>query len=218
MFMKKLLNKIEKKPLLISIGLVLFQTTLFFLSKLLISNPHVVGNYIDTKIPFISYFIIPYYSWYILILAMPYYYYKVDKDTLVKYIISYMVCATVATIIFLVYPSTVIRPEDIPNSNIFNIMTNFIYFTDNPAINCFPSLHCAISMLFILTISKQKDTKLKYKLLIIFISILIMASTLFTKQHVFIDLVSGDILMILIYVTFSNNKLLVNKVKKLLKL
>ena len=216
--MKNLLKKIEKKPLLISVGLVLFQTILFFFIILIVNNPHVVGNYIDTKIPFINVFIIPYCIWYVMIFAIPYYYYKVDKNTLVKYIISYMTCALIATIIFFVYPTTVVRAEIPVDKNIFNMITRLIYFTDTPAINCFPSLHCAISMLFILTITYQKDTKVKYRLLVIIISILIMMSTLFVKQHVFIDLVSGDILMIFVYITFSNNKILISKVKKLLKI
>ncbi len=214
MFMKKL----ELKPLLISIGLVVFQSIFYFGLRFIQGEPHIVGNYIDTQIPFINYFIIPYYIWFILIFAIPYYYYKVDKDSLVNYIISYTACIIIANIIFAVYPSTVIRPEGIPNSNIINFMVNVIYFIDNPPLNCFPSMHCAVSMLFILTISRQKDTKLIYRLIIIFISMLIMASTLFTKQHVFIDFVAGDIIMILCYTTFANNKYLGRKVKKLLKI
>lgn len=216
--MMKFIKKIEKKPLLISIGLVAFQSILFFLLRPIQGTPHLIGNFIDDKIPFIKYFIIPYYIWFILIFAVPYYLYKKDKDLLSKYIISYVVCAIVATIIFTVYPSIVTRPDYLPNNNLINIMVNIIYFIDNPPINCFPSMHCAVSMLFILTISTYKNTPLKYRLLITFISILIMASTLYTKQHVFIDMVSGNIIMILIYVTFSNNKKLINKVKKLLKL
>ena len=216
--MKKFFKKIEIEPVMISLGLVLFQSILFFLLRFIIKSPHVLGNTIDTKIPFNSYFIIPYYIWYVMILALPYYYYKRDKDLLAKYAVSYIVCAIISTIIFIVYPSTVIRPENIPNNNIFNILTNIVYWVDTPAINCFPSLHCAISMLFILTITNSKGTILRNKIIVIVISILIMASTLYTKQHVFIDLISGDLLMIFVYSIFSQNKFLLNKVKKLLKI
>lgn len=216
--MKKLFKKIELKPLLIAIGLVLFQSILFFALRPIQGQAHLIGNFIDDKIPFTKCFIIPYYIWFLLIFAIPYYLYKKDKDLLSKYIISYVVCAIVATIIFTVYPSTVARPDYLPNNNILNIMVNIIYWVDNPPINCFPSMHCAISMLFILTISNSKQTKLHNKIIIILISILIMASTLYTKQHVFIDLVSGDIIMLLIYTTFSQNKKLINYVKKLLRL
>lgn len=216
--MKKLVKKIEIKPLLISIGLVGFQTILFFLLRPLQGNPNIIGNFIDDKIPFIKYFIIPYYIWYVLILSMPYYYFKKDKNLLSKYLISYVICALVATIIFTVYPTTVVRPNYLPNNSPINILVNLIFWIDNPPLNCFPSMHCAISMLFILSIFDSKQAKLKTKIIITIISILIMISTLFIKQHVFIDLVSGDILMLLIYITFSKNKKLINYTKKLLKL
>ena len=216
--MKKLIKKIEVKPLLIGIGLVLFQSILFFALRPIQGTPHLIGDFIDAKIPFVKYFIIPYYIWFIMIFAMPYYYYKKDKNLLSKYIISYVVCALVATVIFTVYPSIVARPDYLPNNSLINLMVNLIYWIDNPPINCFPSMHCAVSMLFILTINNSKETKLSTKLLIIFVSLLIMASTLYTKQHVFKDLISGDIFMTFIYTTFSKNIKLNNYIKKLLKL
>ena len=216
--MKKFIKKIELKPLLITIGLIIFQSILFFCLKLIQGEPHLIGNFIDEKIPFIKYFIIPYYIWFVMLVGIPYYLYKKDKDTLAKYIISYVVSIIVASIIFTVYPSIVQRPDYLPNNNIINIMVNFIYWIDSPAINCFPSMHCAISMLFILTIRNAKDTKLYLKVSIIIMSLLIMVATLLVKQHVFIDLISGDIIMLLIYTTFSQNKKLINYVKKVLKL
>ena len=215
--MKKLFNKIELKPLLVSIGLVIYQTVFFFATRIFQNNPHVVGNIIDTKIPFIKYFIVPYYIWFFMIFFIPYYLYIKDKDKLIQYIITYAICVIVANIIFVAYPSTVIRPE-IKITDLFSFLTWFIYFIDNPALNCFPSMHCAISMLFILTINSSKKTTNKCKIIVTIISILIMISTLYTKQHVFIDLVSGDIIMTLIYVTMSNNKKLSNYVKKLLRI
>lgn len=216
--MKKLLKKLELKPLLISVGLVLFQAILFFCSKLIQGTPNIIGNFIDDKIPFIKYFIIPYYIWFVLIFAIPYYFYKKDKQLLSKYLLSYIGAAIVSTIIFTIYPSMVIRPDYLPNNSLINIMVNVVYFVDTPAINCFPSMHCAISMLFILTILQCKQTKTYNKIIIIVISLFIMASTLYTKQHVFIDLVSGDLIMLFIYTTFSQNEKLLNCVKKLLKL
>lgn len=215
--MKKLFNKIELKPLLVSIGLVIYQTVFFFATRIFQNNPHVVGNIIDTKIPFIKYFIVPYYIWFFMIFFIPYYLYIKDKDKLIQYIITYAICVIVANIIFVAYPSTVIRPE-IKITDLFSFLTWFIYFIDNPALNCFPSMHCAISMLFILTINSSKKTTNKCKIIVTIISILIMISTLYTKQHVFVDLVSGDIIMALIYVTMSNNKKLSNYVKKLLRI
>ena len=74
--MKKLLNKIEIKPLVTTIILILIQTFMFFVSKLFEGQPHIIGNFIDEAIPFNVWFIIPYFIWYFLIFAVPYYIYK----------------------------------------------------------------------------------------------------------------------------------------------
>ncbi len=215
--MRELINKIDKKPVIITILMIIFQTFTFFIAKLFQSSPHVIGNIIDTKIPFVSYFIVPYYMWFFMVLLIPCYYYKRDKKLFLQYVLCYLMAVIISSLIFLFYPSIVVRP-DIKITNIFTFLTYIIYFIDTPAINCFPSMHCAISMLFILTITSSKHTNLRNKIIVIISSILIMISTLYTKQHVFVDLVCGDIMMCFIYITFKDNKLLLNKLKKLLKM
>ena len=215
--MKKLLEKIEIKPLITTVVLILIQTIMYFISKLFQGDPHLIGNFIDEAIPFNSWFILFYYLWYLLIFLVPYYLYLKDKNKFCKYIINYFFISLIANIVFLIYPSIVVRPE-FETTGILTFLTNFIYWIDTPAINCFPSLHCAISMLFILTICTSKKANLKFKIFIFISSILIMFSTLFTKQHVFVDLVSGDILAFIVYLIFRNNKKIVNKLHELLKL
>ena len=84
--MKKLIKKLELKPLLISVGLVIFQSIFFFTAKLLQGEPHLIGSAFDHNTPYISFFILIYCSWYLLLFIVPYYFYKKDKDTLYKYI------------------------------------------------------------------------------------------------------------------------------------
>ena len=56
------------------------------------------------------------------------------------------------------------------------------------------------------------------KIFTLIISILIMIATLFIKQHVFIDLISGDALAIVSYIIVSKFKKINKKVKELLAL
>ena len=97
-------------------------------------------------------------------------------------------------------------------------MTRIVFWVDTPAQNCFPSLHCAVSMLFILYMFECKKCPLYLKILTLIISILIMIATLCTKQHVFIDLLSGDILAIVSYIMVNNLKKTKKKVKELLSI
>ncbi len=211
------MKKIELKPIIVTILLIAFQSICFLLSKLIQGSPNLIGNKIDTLIPFNIWFIIPYCIWYILIFVVPYLIYKKNKDSFVKYIYSYIFVTIIANIIFIVFPTTVLRP-DVEATNILTFMAKAVFTIDTPICNCFPSLHCAVSMLFITFVFENKNFSNISKALITFISILIMIATLFVKQHVFVDLISGDLLALLCYYGISYNYKKNNKVKKLLKL
>lgn len=211
------MKKIEYKPLILTVVLIAFQSLCYFVSKLLGGNPHLIGGVIDSKIPFNTWFIIPYCIWYLLIFLIPYYLYKKDKNIFTKYFVSYALTTFIANIIFIVYPTYVDRPI-VTGTSILELITRLVFWVDTPAQNCFPSLHCAVSMLFILYMFERKKCPRYLKVCTLLISILIMIATLYTKQHVFIDLVSGDILAIISYIIVNNLKKTNKKVKELLAL
>ncbi len=209
--MKKYIKKLEIKPIITTISLVCIQSILYFISKLLQGDLNLVGNVIDTKIPFLPVFFIPYCIWYLMIFIIPYYLYCKDKDKFIKYTMAYILCSMIGNIVFISYPSTVARPT-VTGTDIFSLIAKFIYWIDTPT-NCFPSLHCAISMLFILYICESKNTNIITKISVCIISILIMLSTLFTKQHVVVDFISGDILALIVYLIVKQSKKLPNYIK-----
>lgn len=209
--MKKYIKKLEIKPIITTISLVCIQSILYFISKLLQGDLNLVGNVIDTKIPFVPAFFIPYCIWYLMIFIIPYYLYCKDKDKYIKYTMAYILCSMIGNIVFISYPSTVARPT-VTGTDIFSLIAKFIYWIDTPT-NCFPSLHCAISMLFILYICESKNTNIITKISVCIISILIMLSTLFTKQHVVVDFISGDILALIVYLIVKPSKKLPNYIK-----
>ena len=213
------MKKIDFKPIIITIGLLIFQAFIYLLTKLLEGDPHIIGNSIDSKIPFSIYAIIPYCIWYFMLFIVPYIIYKRDKNIFTKYCISFICITLVSNILFVIYPTTVanVRPT-ITGNSILELIARFIFWIDTPPINCFPSLHCGISMLWLLYILYIKQTNIYEKIIIPIISILIMISTLCIKQHVFIDLVSGDIIAIIIFTTIIYEKNLTNKFKKLLNI
>ncbi len=208
------MKKIEVKPLIVALLLIIFQSILYALSKVFCVTPHLIGNSIDDKIPFVLVFILPYVFWYLMLFIMPYKMYQKDKTNFYKYIITTILIVVIANIIFICYPTIVNRPE-LSGNNILILLTKFIYSIDTPALNCFPSLHCGFSMLFILHICTSRKQSNSFKIFTLISSILVMASTLLIKQHVFIDLVAGDILATIIYLIIRKDIKLTKKVKQL---
>lgn len=211
------MKKLEKKPIFLSIVLVIFESILYFVSKILQGEAHVMNGTIDNIIPFCVYFIIPYCFWYLLIFYIPYYYYKKDKDLFNKFYVSYVLIIIIANIFYLVYPSTVIRPE-VSGNGILYWITNVIFTIDTPAINCFPSLHCGVITLMLLSSLESNKLSNNHKLFMGVCMLIICASTLFIKQHAFIDAIGGITLTTIVYLLISKCNKLLNYTKKILKL
>lgn len=210
------MKKFEFKPIIVSLLLIIFQSILYALSKVFCVTPHLIGNSIDDEIPFILIFIIPYVFWYLMLFIIPYMMYKKDKTNFYKYIITNVVTVIIANIIFVIYPTMVIRPELVGN-DILTLITKFIYLIDTPALNCFPSLHCAFSMLFILHICTSKKQSIGFRIFTLVMSVLVMVSTLLIKQHVFIDLISGNIIATMVFIVINYENKLTKKVKQLVR-
>ncbi len=110
---------------------------------------------------------------------------------------SIVMCDLVAYPVFLLFPVMSVRQE-VPMNTASEILLNFIYYIDLPT-NCFPSLHVAVSMVSAFAIYHK--TKLN-GIWAITLGILISLSTLFTKQHYFLDVVSGLMLATFCYYAF----------------
>lgn len=215
--MKELINKINFKVILTSILLVAFQCIIFFLTKPFINDPYILGSAVDNVIPYIPHFIWIYVFWYFMLFAVPYYIASKNETSLYKYITTYIITTVISGIIFVVFPNTVIR-ADVQGTDIANKLVNIIYIMDTPAINCLPSIHCLFSYLFILAVfDAKKDTSTLMKIIITILSILVVLSTLFIKQHVIYDAIASLILAILVWIIVDKTKVY-NILKKLFKI
>lgn len=207
--------KKEVKPYLIIIVSILIQTLLYLISKSLINEPHILTSSFDDKIPFIIYSIIPYSLWYFLLFIIPIIFYKSDKNLFIKYILSFLLVTLLSNVIFVIYPTTIIRPN-VMDGNIFHSLVQLIFSIDTPVLNCFPSIHCSVCFLWILYAFNNKYINYIIKILILFLSINIILSTLFIKQHVIIDVLGGILLSWIVYLII--NKININKIKDALKM
>ena len=92
-------------------------------------------------------------------------------------------------IIFILIPTTNVRPEIIGNSLSANLM-RFLYWIDSPT-NLFPSIHCLVSWFCFIGIRKSEKIPRWYKIFSCIFALFVCASTQFTKQHYIVDVISG---------------------------
>ena len=148
-------------------------------------------TYIDNTIPIIKEFIIPYILWYPFIALSLLFICLKDLKVYYRTLITLNLCLLSCYLIYYFFQTTVPRPA-IYGNDIFSFLTLLVYKFDKP-FNCFPSIHVVTSYLMIKGINSIDCSK-KIRHLVIFMSILIIVSTLFIKQHVILDVISAILL------------------------
>lgn len=142
---------------------------------------------IDRAVPFVKAFAIPYLIWFPFIVGTLIYlcfrYRKVYYRTIISLILGLLTCY----VVYYFFQTTVPRPE-LTGDDTLTSLIRYIYNSDNP-FNCFPSIHVLTSYLLIKAIRSCKNSISAETIIIISISILIIMSTQFIKQHVILDLI-----------------------------
>lgn len=157
---------------------------------------------VDDYIPFVEIFVIPYILWFLYIsVTIMYFLFASKKD-------YYQCCAflfigmTVCLIIYTIWPNAQdLRVTSFPRDNFCTDLVKAFYTCDTSTNVC-PSIHCFNSIgahIAIWRCEKLKPYKwIRYGSLILMISICM--STMFIKQHSFIDFVCAVILAAIMYV------------------
>lgn len=113
----------------------------------------------------------------------------------------------VCLIFFVVMPTTNVRPE-VVGDGFIPFVVRFVYWIDAPR-NLFPSLHCFIAWLGTRQMleAKRPRHRVLVSVLCVIGSLIVFASTLFTKQHVLADVASGVALAELCFMVAKYSKL-----------
>lgn len=197
----------NKKIIGLIILLIVYQTFMYFIAKVTPIEVNLVGNYIDSKIPFVPQFIYAYISWYLMLFIVPYIFFKYNPKSFNNYYVITFICITIVAFIYFLYPTTMNRADIVP-SNISELLVNIIYKIDTPVLNCFPSMHCLISFIFIYITLSETTLNNKVKFIIVIWAALVILSTLFVKQHVVVDMVSAFIISFVAFIMVKKIKYL----------
>ena len=202
------MKKYKDYMILIIITMFL-QAVIYYLVKAFEVDFNVMETIVE--IPFIKHFVYFYDIWYPFIILNTFLVYKFNKKDF-KYLITVMLLAGLLShITFIIYPTMVLRPE----VNIKGLSDFILYITyklDSPAVNCLPSMHCVYCFATSFFILRSKEIKPKYRALIVTISMLIVLSTMFIRQHIIEDALLALIYTAFVIIVILANKGLINKI------
>lgn len=204
-----MLQKKDIKTFAIIVVILLIYFGLYFFAKQFVVNPTILNNEIEDKIPLIPVFILFYMAWYFLLVIVPFILSRKSDKYFKIYCVSYVLCWIIA-FFFYVFLPTAVKVPIIESNDVFSFLCNVIYPNDMQrnsvenigyavAANVFPNGHTIASMLFIYCTAFCKQVKKSTTIIIACLSIGIIASTIFIKQHVFVDLLGGFIIATIVF-------------------
>ncbi|MBS4174426.1 phosphatase PAP2 family protein [Bacillus sp. FJAT-49736] len=151
----------------------------------------------DRHIPFIKIFILPYVSWFVFILAAMVYLCVKNRQVYYRTLIYFNIGLLVCYGVYSIFQTSVPRPT-LTGHDLLTNMVRSVYKLDEPY-NCFPSTHVLTSYLILRGFQSAKNIPRKLRMGVSFMSLLIMVSILFVKQHVVFDLIGGVAVVEVIY-------------------
>ncbi|MBP5225083.1 MAG: phosphatase PAP2 family protein [Lachnospiraceae bacterium] len=162
--------------------------------------------FIDDRIPLIPVFVIIYLFSYVFWICGPLAVSLTKKAHFKNYIIGLSLAYIVGFLFFVFLPTYMDRAKEglmgfADKPGLLNGLLAMVYGADGGtlAFNLFPSYHCLISMYCYLGVRKQPEISKGFKIYSLVMAILISLSTVFTKQHYFLDVPSGIGISLLCY-------------------
>ncbi len=156
---------------------------------------------IDDYIPFLEIFVIPYILWFLYICVTVVFLFFVSPKEFYQCTAFLFIGMTICLIIYTVWPNAQdLRVDTFPRNNVCTRLVNMFYTADTSTNVC-PSIHVYNSIGAHIAIWRSKSLKhhsiIRYGSLILMI--LICLSTMFIKQHSFIDFICGILLAAILY-------------------
>ena len=186
------------RMLLLQGFLLLVQCVLYFLIAKHTPEPRYVDTRLDRRIPLLTCFVYPYGLWYVLITVFPPVVYYYSPEGYRAYMLCLLVIMAVSLVIYSLFPTAVRRPE-ITGRRLSARLLQIVYRIDGEAKNCLPSLHCSLSFLCLLTAFSCGNLPAVLQWGVGALSLCIVASTLFTRQHALIDVAAALLLTLAVW-------------------
>ncbi len=208
---EKKLCRIKGYAILIGIVYLALQHSFYlaghYLALLLGFTPFLPKIALDDRIPIVSAFIIP-YVWSYLYWAMgPMAVSTCEKEHFADYMAANLVACVAGVLALGFFPTYMDRVAEglfvePANPTFFDRLRMFWYSLDGSemAYNLLPSFHCINSTLCYLGVAGRKEIPVWFRVYSLLTTLLIYASTVYVKQHYFLDIVTGVALAAAAYI------------------
>ena len=178
-----------KKLILVQGILLALQTLLYFGCEFFQSKIHDVKRPVDDKIPFLPWTVLPYCFWFPMIVFYPLIVFRTDPHSYCGYLTTMVMEIVLSIVCYLIYPTSFQRP--VPPDGFWGKFMKFVYHSSYRGLNCAPSLHCSSCFLVICVSFTCAGMSLWVRGFTVSIAIMIVLSTLTTKQHTLIDVLTA---------------------------
>ena len=173
---------------------------LYFLTENLIpaEKCHPIHCIVDDMIPFNEYFVIIYTMWFLFCFGWLLYYLLKDVKQFSRVQIYIMCTQAIAMAVYIIYPNRQdLRPETFSRENFFTFIMSIIYAFDTSTGVC-PSLHVGYSFAITSVVTKDKNMPVWVKILCWIFSFAVSYAVCAVKQHSFVDVAAGMIMVIIL--------------------
>ena len=203
-------NRVKGYAIVLGIMYLIMQHALYlvghYLALLFGFTPFLPKIALDDMIPIVSIFIIPYIWSYAYWAMGPMAVSKCEKQHFSDYMAANLVACLAGVLALAFFPTYMDRIaeglyEVSENPNFFEKLRQFWYSLDGSAMayNLLPSFHCINSTLCYLGVAGRKEIPKWFRIYSLVTTLLIYASTVFVKQHFFLDIVTGVALAAVAY-------------------
>lgn len=158
---------------------------------------HAPAIALDALFPLQPVWALVYGALYLFLILLPVFVVR-DDEHIRRTVRAYLFVWLVAYVFFIAWPTVAPRPLLVLGDGFAAAGLRFLYEAD-PPYNCFPSLHVAHSFVSALTCFRLHR---RLGVAAIVAASLVALSTLFTKQHYVLDVVSGVALALIAYAVF----------------
>ena len=189
--MKDKLN--QYKHVLLLLYFPLYLAAFRYLENITPEHLHIISSPLDQYIPFLPVFIIPYLFWFVYIALPGMYFLFCEREVFCRLMYFGMIGMTVFLLISYVYPNGLaIRPEHLAGDSVFIKLTRYVYSVDTST-NVLPSIHVFNSIGIYLAVKDSDNLRKKkgIRYASLTITVLIILSTMFVKQHSVVDVIAG---------------------------